>query len=813
MTQQPESRNDGTSGEEKGVRMVAPLTPRGWALAAAVGLSLLSGCTTIGFLQEDEQLYTGAEVQVEAEQSVRGTRALRSDLEEIPTPAPNRTWLGFMRPWLWVYHVVGVPEEPGIRSWIADRFAEEPVLFEQVSPEANAGRMRAWLANHGYFDAEVEYRLVERPSRVGLSYDVFVRRPYRIASLTGPGEVETEDGADEELSAHIRDALRQSLIAPGDVYNLDTLRQERIRIDRILKDRGYYAFSPDFLLFEAYRDHEQRTVDLQLVVKEEAPARARRPHQIGRITVYADHSPGRIDPVTGEIEITETTETTDAPAEELQENFRYIAGDSRLDPRVVRSAILLEPGERYSRALHLATVSRLMSLGVFRFVNIRYESDNETDALHALVYLTRSREKLFEGEIQMVTRSNDFAGPGVRLRYRDRNALGGAEEFRVDVSSGFETRLGTGEASLDSWELGAEVALSLPRVVAPLAVGTRGPVMPRTEISVGVNTLTRLDAYRLDQVSAALGYTWIPRRGVRHQLRPIDLTLVRPGEFSGEFRDVLDRNPGLQRRFEEQFIIGGSYSLFYNSRPTDAAASLSRDQTVVLLNADLAGNLLSGIWGAFSGAYPDADAPLRIADTPYSQFVRIDSDLRYFFSATERSKVAARLLTGAGYAFGNSSELPRVKQFSVGGTNSIRAFQGRTIGPGDVPPESAGGPAVERSGDIRLEANLEYRFPIVGFLKGAMFADAGNIWTLGDDVDETAGAFDPASFLRQTAVGAGVGVRIDPSFFVLRLDVAAPLRKPWLPSGERWVADQIDLTDRDWRRDNLVFNIAIGYPY
>lgn len=783
------------------------------ALTAAVGLSLLSGCTTLRFLEEDEQLYTGAEVRVEAEESVRGARALASDLEEIPRPVPNRTVLGFMRPRLWVYHVIGVPEEPGIRSWISERFAEEPVLFEQVSPEANAGRLRAWLANHGYFDAEVQYTVLEEPKRVGLAYDVFVRRPYRIASLTGPEEPEETDAEDDgfyELEAALREALEQSLIRPGDVYNLDLLRDERVRIDRILKDRGFYAFSPDYLLFEAYRDHEQRTVDLQLVVKQETPARARRSHRIKRITVFADHSPGRIDPVTGGFEDTDAAEGPDV---ELEENVRYIAGEARLNPAVVRDAILLEPGERYSRAMHLTTIGRLMSLGVFRFVNIRYEYDNDAYELHALVYLTRSREKLFEGEIQMVTRSNDFAGPGVQLRYRDRNALGGAEEFRVDVSSGFETRLGTGEASLDSWELGAEVALSLPRVVAPLSVGATGPVMPRTEISVGVNTLTRLDTYRLDQVSAALGYAWTPRRGIRHQLRPVDLTLVRPGEFSSDFRELLDRNPGLQRSFEEQFIIGGSYSLFYNNRPSDAAASLRRDQTVFNLNVDLAGNLLSGIWGAFDGEYPDSDNPVRIVDTPYSQFVRVDSDIRYFFATGERSRFAARLLTGAGYAFGNSSVLPRVKQFSVGGTNSIRAFQGRTIGPGDVPPESAGGPAVERSGDMRLEANLEYRFPIVGFLKGALFADAGNIWTLGDDVDETAGGFEPATFLQQTAVGAGVGLRIDPSFFVLRLDVAAPLRKPWLSSGERWVAGDIDLTDRDWRRDNLVFNIAIGYPY
>ncbi len=757
------------------------------AVAAA-----LTGCTTVRFLEEDQQLYVGSSVDVDSEEPVRGTRALASDLQQVVRPLPNTAWLGIMRPWVWVYHVVGEPEEPGLRSWIFERFAEEPVLFDQVSPQANAGRMRSWLTNHGYFEAEVEYRVEERRRRAGLAFDVTVHPPYRIDSISWPQD-------DSELAAAIRAHTAETLIRAGDQYLLETLREERIRIDRALKDDGFYAFSPELLLFEADLDQQASTVELELTVKDDTPARARRRYPIEEITVYAEHSPGR------------GYAPDDAATIEIAPRYYYLTSEFRVRPEVVAQAILFEPGDLYSRAVHLATINRLMGLGIYRFVNIRYEFNEQSDALHAVVYLTPAREKVIEGELQMVTRSNDFAGPGLQLRYRDRNAFGGAEEFSIDTTSAFETRLGTEEFELDSWELGAEMRLTLPRVVAPFFGGAGGDaaVLPRTRISAGYNTLTRVDTYRLDQISGSFGYDWSPRREMRHQLWPLDVTLVRPRDFSSEFSALLRQNPSLQRSFEEQFIIGSSYAFSFN----DQAVTRRRNQTVLNVSVDLAGTLLSLVYGQFESRDPDPDDPFVILETPYSQFARLETDVRYFVPLTEQSKIAARLVAGAGYAFGNSSALPRVKQFSVGGTNSIRAFQGRSIGPGAVAPESDGGPALERSGDMRLEANLEYRFPIVGFLKGAIFSDAGNIWMLGDEESEDTGLFDPRTFVEQTAVGAGVGLRIDPGLFVLRLDAAAPVRKPWLERGERWVADEIDLTARQWRRDNLVFNLAIGYPY
>lgn len=759
----------------------------------------LSGCTTLRFLDEDERLYTGAEVDLESPEPARSRRVTESELEEVVRPGPNSTVLGFMRPRLWLYHRFGEPEEveeeepeEGMRARLYERFAESPVLFDEVSPGDNADRLRAWLHNRGYFDAEVEYAIRERQRRAGLRYEVRAGKPYRIGSIGWPQ-------GDGELVRAIRAATGDSLLHPGDRYELATLREERVRIDRALKDEGFYAFSPDYLLFNARRDHDARTVDLEVVVKPETSDRTRRRHRIEGITVYADR----------QFETREPAAETEGI--EIGSRFRYVGDEQRLRPEVVKSAILLRPGDHYSRSRHQETIGRLMSLGVFRFATIRYEYVGEGEALRAFVYGTLEREKVVSGEVQMVTRSDDFAGPGVELGYRDRNTCGGAEQLRVDLRSAFETELGSGSATVDSWDVGADVSLAIPGIVASRA-GTmdwEGPAMPQTEFSTGVSSVTRVDLYRLDQVNGSVGYKWSPRATEQHRLRPLEITFVRPGEFSSEFSELLDLNPALQRDFEEQLILGGSYEYLYN----EGREPRRRTNTVVNVDVDLAGNLISAGYAAVDGEYPDADDPRRVLGRLYSQFARVDGDVRYFIPVTEDSTLAARVLAGAGYPFGNSAALPRPLQFSVGGTNSIRAFHRRTIGPGNLEPEADGGPSIERTGDIRLETALEYRFPIVGILKGAIFADAGNIWTFDRDGVEEAGVFDAAQALEQLALGAGFGLRLDPSLVVLRLDVATALRKPWLPAGERWVTGDVDPTDQSWRRENVVFNLAIGYPY
>ena len=294
----------------------------------------------------------------------------------------------------------------------------------------------------------------------------------------------------------------------------------------------------------------------------------------------------------------------------------------------------------------------------------------------------------------------------------------------------------------------------------------------------------------------------------------------------------MDENTFLARSLENQFIMGARYTYTLNTQVNEERMEKFREQRFekshFFVNAKLesAGNLVHALRGGSFKNETDSTNTLFIFGSPYSQFVRGETDFRYYFQFSKRTKIATRLIFGTGYAYGNSVTMPYIRQFSIGGSNSIRAFPARSIGPGtyDVrytDPDSENKILfLDQRGDLKLETNVEFRFDIINFLKGAVFADAGNIWLWRDEVNpetkkiERPGAkFNRATFMKELAAGTGVGLRADFNFFVLRFDLAFPIRKPYLPENERWVWNEIDLKSPSWRKENLVLNIAIGYPF
>jgi outer membrane protein assembly factor BamA len=281
---------------------------------------------------------------------------------------------------------------------------------------------------------------------------------------------------------------------------------------------------------------------------------------------------------------------------------------------------------------------------------------------------------------------------------------------------------------------------------------------------------------------------------------------------------MINSNPVLKNSFENQFIIGARYAYTLNTQLKEDPMrpfEKKRFRTHNFYfngNIDLAGNVINWVQNM---VHPSEEEPFSLFGAPYSQFVKADIDFRYYYQIDERNKLATRFITGVGYAYKNSTTLPYIKQFSIGGSSSIRAFPARSIGPGTynvregIPPDST--LFIDQRGDVKLEGSVEYRFDIIKALKGAVFVDAGNIWLAHFDPNRPGGEFHSDQFLHQLAVGTGLGLRLDFSFFVLRFDLAFPLRKPYLD--DPWVADDIDFGSRAWRRENLIFNIAIGYPF
>ncbi|AFG38291.1 autotransporter assembly complex protein TamA [Spirochaeta africana] len=714
-------------------------------------ISLVVSCATVapdGPDGEPQFLYTGAQVDLLAagDEPVPGRRRLERELEQGLQPVPNTTWLGVLRPGLWVYRLTGDPEDPGLRRWAADRFAEQPVLFRDDLPQQGVASLQSRLFNRGYFDAEITYSIRQRDSRVAVEYEISVDTPYRI------GAVQYPDG-DTPLHQTLQQAAADSLLQPGQPYRLQSLREERARLDRHLKEHGFFAFNPAFLIFEADVDTEQRLVDLELVI--EAPAGALQQYRVESIAIYADYSPER--------------SLEQDPTHQLGDKIRYYERFPRFDPEKILSSLLFRPGDQYSRSRHVHSIQRLMSMDVFQFVNIRYEQNHEDGTLHAQVLLTPSASRSLEGEVRAVTRSDGFAGPGFSAAWTNRNLGGGAERLRVESGAALETSLTGGSFSADSYELQLDASVSVPRIVGPLRVlgwidrHGEQPQLPQSSIRVGISRQGRFEQYHVDQAEASLSYTW--GDDLERELRPLELTAVRVADISAD---------DLRQDWRNQLLAGASYRLQYRRH--------------------------EGIGRQFSARF-DAGADL-LDPQPY---VRLDTDGRLYLPLGERGILAMRAAAGAGAVVQGDSAIPPVRQFGVGGGSSLRAFPARSIGPGSEPPDDGG----ERTGELRLESSIEHRFRLLGYLHSALFLDAGNIWMLSGE----RGRADPARLPGETAIGVGAGLRVDAQVIVLRLDAAVPLRKPWLPEGDRWVAGDIDLADREWRRSNVMYSLAIGYPF
>jgi outer membrane protein assembly factor BamA len=286
------------------------------------------------------------------------------------------------------------------------------------------------------------------------------------------------------------------------------------------------------------------------------------------------------------------------------------------------------------------------------------------------------------------------------------------------------------------------------------------------------------------------------------------MNLVRPTYISPEYQQALDTNITLARSIEKQFIVGPNYNYNFN---TQIKPNIHSNNYFFNANIDVSGNIM----GLVSGADVRNGKQKNLFGIPYSQYVRTELDFRHYLRINKKTILASRILGGIGYAYGNSEVLPFMKAFFAGGTNDIRAFRARSLGPGTYYAGNASTSTValsEQPGDIKLEMNTEMRMKLFSVLYAALFVDAGNIWTMTLDSSRPGSKFS-GKFLNEMAVGTGVGLRVDVSFFVLRLDFSIPVRKPFLPDGQRWVLKNIDFGSTEWRKQNLVFNLAIGYPF
>ncbi len=754
---------------------------------------LCYSCSNTKYLPQGDLLYVGGEVTVEDTIMSRSERKdLEKQLEDLLRPRPNRGFLG-LRPKLYIYNLAGEPKkEKGLRYWLRTKVGEPPVLFSQVDLDYNADIIQNRVENLGYFKARTSADSTSSNRRAKAKYTVRPNRRYTIRNVNFPG-----DSTTTQLDSAIAKLSKRSRLKTGEPYNLDVIKAERERIDQRLKNRGYFYFNPDYILVQVDSTIGNRQVDLFVKVKDETPERARKVYKINNITIYPNYNLANAQ---------DTIQSLHPEAVERYKGYTIVDSAHTFRPVIYDRAMFFSRGDIYKRREHDLTLNRLVNLGTFKFVKNTFKlADTIAPMLDVYYYLTPLPKKSIRVELLAKTNSANFNGSEINVNWSNRNAFRGAELLTLTGFGGFEVQVAGQNRGYNVYRVGGEASLVWPRFITPIKIADSSAFVPRTRAMVSYEYQNRAKLYSLNSFRAQFGYLWKNNPRVEQQLNAIDVNYVSPANVTQEYYDQINENPALQRVIDKQLIFGPTYSYTY----TNTMRKRLKHTLYYKGTLDAAGTIA----GLATGANIKKGDTIQILGVPFSQFLKTEHDFRHYMKLGRNSQLASRIIAGVGMPYGNSDQLPFMRQFFIGGVNSIRAFRARSIGPGTFRPDTDENSFLpDQSGDIKLELNTEYRANLFSVVNGAVFVDAGNIW-LWNDIDGRPGGKFTKDFYKELAVGTGAGLRIDVTFLVLRLDLAFPLRKPWLPESDRWVFDQIDFGSKTWRKENLVFNIAIGYPF
>jgi outer membrane protein insertion porin family len=753
---------------------------------------LLIACSGTKHLPAGEKLYTGAEIKLESTDKIskKDKKIIKQIAENSIRPLPNKTIFG-MRPKVWMFLKAGENPKGKFKKLLL-KSGEAPVLISNIKPSITASIIDAKLFNTGFFRSSSEFKLLEKAHTVKVLYSNHVHQPYTVKSIS-------YFFSDDVVSKIVASEKDESLIIPGENYNLDKLRNELIRIDALLKNKGYFYFNTDYLLFKADTSAVEHSVTFTLILKDSVPPNALIAYHINNVYIDQAYSLNR--------------KPNDISADTLRfQNYSFIGNtkEMKISPQVILQSVYLKKQELYSRENHTLTLNRLMSMGNFKFVSVKF-SVSDTSApgfLDATILMTPFPKRSFSMETDLVTKSNNYSGPQINLSLLNKNIFNGAESLNLTMAGAYEFQLGGKNKTLYSFTVSPKAELYFPRFLIPFNIRIRSLYVPKTKISLSLDYLRRVNYFDMHVLQFTYGFKWKQDIRKEHELNPIAISYTSITNKSLAFEKLLATNPFLKKSYEEQFITGGNYSYTYNEQVLPE----KKIQYFFHLTTEVSGNAFS-LMKTIAGEKVTSDHPLTVIGSLYSQYAKLNLEGRSYYNFENKNKLVLRIFTGVSKPYGNSSILPYNKQYFSGGPNGIRAFRINSIGPGTSQQNINNIGFLNLGGDVKLEGNVEYRFTIFKILKGALFADAGNTWLLKSDPANTASPFSFPKIYNELAVGAGIGLRIDVSFFILRFDLATPLRKPWLEEDHRWVTNQIDLGSADWRSENLILNVAIGYPF
>ena len=752
-------------------------------------LTWIASCSTTKRLEPDETRYTGmGKFEVIMADDKKLPSALEGELKKTgETDANNYIFAPFIKIplGLWVYNNWN-DSSKGLKGWLYRKWVKPPVLISEVKPEVRAKLMQQLLDDNGYFGSQVTYNIEpdkRNSKKAAIGYTLHVNKPYFIDSIQYLKE-------SNKLNKFIDSVAKKSpYLQKGEIFCVDSLEAERVRIVNAMRNRGYYYFRPEYIEFLADSLITPGSVAIKLNLVNNIPNMAKLQYRTGKIeTIILRNS----DETMG------TPDTTMTSKGEL-----IVYEPARLRKQLIPECITFRQGKLFTvRDMNL-TQTRLSRLGIFGGIQINVlPADTNPENPLVDVYTTARFQSPIEATIQanLTSKSNSYLGPGVVLGLAHNNIFGGGEKLSVQANAEYEWQTG-GDANkkLNSYQLGITASLAFPRLLAPKFIRRTRRDLNWTTISIGANTLNRPQFFNIAEFNAGITYEWRATRHALNQLTLFKLSYTKLISHTPEFDSIMIQNPAIALGFQSQFIPQMSWTYTYDKFFERERINGINFQAIVTE----AGNIFDGLYSLFG-----VKGQKTLFGTPFSQFIKGQLQLVYNRRLFPKSDqwIVSRLLIGAEHPYGNSSQVPYSEQFYIGGANSIRAFTIRSLGPGSYrPPNQFRDGYFDQTGTFKLEGNVEYRFPIVSILHGAVFLDAGNVWLLKSDPQRPGGLLTARTFWRDIALGTGVGLRVDIGVMVLRGDLGYGLHAPYYTGIDHYF--NIKFTKA------FAFHLAIGYPF
>lgn len=766
---------------------------------ASVFLMLATACSTTKKLGPNDILYNGVKHLKYHEDSVKIDEGVKADIFTAINVRPNNPLYSpyYRTPFpfgLMIYNNID-ENATGFSGWLYKHFAAKPVLIRRVNPQARVDMINTILRNNGYFTSSASYELLpgKNPKKAKISYDVNVNPPYTLGNIR---YIESN-----EPVLQLVDSLARvnHYLQTGSRYCLDSLSAVRIDITNAVRNQGYYFFRPEFIQYLADSVQEQGVIHMKLIESGDIPNNAKIRYITHDITATVVN-----DDAKGEADTVEARNCTLIRYEPV-----YIKD------KVIPSCIRARKGRVFRVNSIDRTQAALSRLGIFSTVDIQVipldsitpEGDGLLD-LNVYCQLDKPWEVTFE--MHGKSKSNSFIGPGVEIGATHKNAFGAGEKFSVDIYGDYEWQTGgAGKykgADFNSYEFGIESKLDFPRLLAPKFLYPSRRYTNWTRFSLSADLLNRPNYFKMSQLSFAATWEWHADRYSSHVLTPFKLTYNRLISKSAKFDSLLNakvdpdsllpKRTALRESFMNVFIPKIEYTYTYDRDIT------RRDHITFVGTLIEAGNIASGLWSLFG-----AKGTKKLMGTPFSQFVKAQGQVVWTRHFGLKTALATRLMLGAAHAYGNSNEVPYREQFYVGGSNSVRAFAVRTLGPGSFHlPDTVPYGYYDQTGTFKFEANVEYRFPILGYFNGAVFLDAGNIWLLQNDDARPGGKLKMKNFFDELALGTGLGLRFDMTMLVVRADLGIGIHAPY-DTGKSGYFNMPSF------KKALAFHLAIGYPF